>query len=140
MNSRGIGFLLLACLLAIPSTLFAGQALPSDPLPAVERPRFGPYAARIINREIVRDVRVDAELNMWLQLEIPYKDREIRVKISNEPGRSYRKWWHDQYELVSPANAGKEPLGWTDRIQVQAPYIEYWMDGQLFLHLERVDR
>ena len=116
------------------SPAFAGE----DP-EAIAKPRFGPYEARVMNCEIVRDVKVDAELNVWLQLEIPYKDKELTVRISNEPGRSYRKWWHDQYDLVSPANAGKEPLGWTDRVQVKARFIEYWMDGQMFLHLERVD-
>ena len=101
---------------------------------------FGPYVAITLNSQIVRDVKVDKEQNIFLQLNPSHKDKELVVKISNERFAGYRKWWHGKLELVSPANAGKEPMGWTDRVQSKAKYIEYWMDGDVFLHLKRVDQ
>ncbi len=88
---------------------------------------------------VVRDVKVDKELNVYLQLYPAHKDKELVVKISNERFSSYREWVHGGLELVSPANAGKTPYGWTDWVQSKARYIEYWMDGEIFLHLKRTD-
>lgn len=110
------------------------------PAQGEQRPTFGPYVARVMDASIVRDVKVDEEGNIFLQLVPEQRDEELRVKISLQPGAEYRKWWHGGYELVSPAQAGKEPLGWTDRVQTSAPFIEYWMNGALFLHLERVSK
>ncbi len=106
-----------------------------------ERPaRFGVYEAVTIKRAVVHDVKTDKEGNVFLQLMSVHKDKELVVKISNEYFSSYRTWWHGEIELVSPANAGKQPYEWTDRVQTQANYIEYWMDGEVFLHLRRLDR
>jgi hypothetical protein len=102
-------------------------------------PVFGPYRAIGINREVVRDVKVDNELNVYLQLFPAHKEKELVVKISNERFASYREWVYGGLELVSPANAGKTPYGWTDWVQSKAKYIEYWMDGEIFLHLKRMD-
>lgn len=104
-----------------------------------EMPMFGPYEAIAINREVVRDVKVDNELNIYLQLFPAHKDKELIVKISNERFSGYREWVHGGLVLVSPANAGKTPYGWTDWVQAKAKYIEYWMDGEIFLHLKRAD-
>jgi len=102
-------------------------------------PVFGPYQAIAINRGVVRDVKVDKEMNVYLQLYPEHKDKELVVKISNERFAGYRNWFHGGKELVSPANAGKTPYGWTDWVQSKAKYIEYWMDGTIFLHLKRTD-
>lgn len=102
-------------------------------------PRFGPYEALTYNQSIVRDVKVQADGNIYLQLFPDYKERELVVKISNGYFSSYRQWWHGGYELVSPANQGKEPYGWTEYVNTAASYIEYWMDGEVFLHLKRVN-
>ena len=102
-------------------------------------PVYGPYQAIALNRGVVRDVKVDKELNVYLQLYPEHKDKELVVKISNERFAGYRKWFHGGLELVSPANAGKTPYGWTDWVQTKAKYIEYWMDGTIFLHLKRTD-
>ena len=104
-----------------------------------EMPVFGPYQAIAINRDIVNDVKVDEELNVHLQLFPAHKDKQLVVKISNERFSSYREWFYGGYELLSPANAGKPSYGWTDWVQTKAKYIEYWMDGQVFLHLMRRD-
>lgn len=133
--------------LCVSSATVVGQSLaeprrPSDRKPDVgqsEMPTFGPYRAIAINRDVVRDVKVDEELNVHLQLYPAHKDKEIVVKISNDRFAGYREWVHGGLELVSPANAGKPPYGWSDWVQVKAKYIEYWMDGEIFLHLMRTD-
>ena len=102
-------------------------------------PVYGPYQAIAVNRGIIRDVRVDKELNIFLQLNPEHKNKELVVKISSERFAEYRNWVHGGLELVSPANAGKTAYGWTDRVQTKAKYIEDWMDGSIFLHLKRTD-
>jgi len=100
---------------------------------------FGPYQAIAINRDIVNDVKVDEEMNIHLQLFPAHKDKRMVVKISNERFSSYREWFLGGHELVSPANAGKPPCGWTDWVQTKARYIDYWIDGEGFLYLKRRD-
>lgn len=133
-------------LLCISCTMIFGQSVSEPRRPGQgtdvqqdEMPVFGPYRAIGINREVVRDVKVDNELNVYLQLFPAHKDKELVVKISNERFASYREWVYGGLELVSPANAGKTPYGWTDWVQSKAKYIEYWMDGEIFLHLKRMD-
>lgn len=102
--------------------------------------RFGPYEALTFNSTILRDVKYDADTgNVYLQLLPEYKEKELRVKLSTEYFAGYRKWHHGDYELVSPANQGKEPYGWTDHVNTTATYIEYWMNGEVFLHLKKVN-
>lgn len=100
--------------------------------------RFGPYAALTINSEVVRGVKVDEADKIWLLLNPEYRERELIVKISNEEGASYRKWFNGTEELISPANQGKQANEWTDWIRTEAAYIEYWMSGQKVLHLKKV--
>lgn len=101
---------------------------------------FGPYLAVAMNRSVVKDVKVDKEGNVFLQLMPQHRKKELVVKISNEYFDSYRSWWNGQLELVSPANAGRAEYAWTDRVQTESNYVEYWMDGEVFLHLKRRDR
>jgi len=107
---------------------------------------YGPFEALTHDKAIIRDVKyVAEENNVYIQLLPEHKEKEIRVKLSNAYFSSYRKWhpgdWtlaSDDYELVSPANQGKTPYGWTDFVNTSANYIEYWMDGEVILHLKRV--
>ena len=104
-----------------------------------ETPVFGPYQAIAINRDVVerREGRRGTECSFAT---FPaHKDKQLVVKISDERFSSYREWFHGGYELLSPANAGKPSYGWTDWVQTKAKYIEYWMDGEVFLHLKRRD-
>lgn len=101
--------------------------------------RFGPYEALTINSDVIRGVKVEESGKIWLLLNPDYRERELVVKISNEKGTGYREWHHGGYELVSPAGQGKQANQWTDWIEVKAPYIEYWMDGQMVLHLKKVE-
>jgi len=131
---------LIACLLGISAS--AQVSDPTRPGSAQEEKKkrvFGPYEALSFNDAVLRDVKVEADGNIFLQLRPDHKDKELVVKISNSKFADYRAWWHGGLELVSPANAGKLPLGWTDRVQTKSRYIEYWMDGQVFLHLMLTD-
>lgn len=101
--------------------------------------RFGPYEALTINSDVVRGVKVDEAGKIWLLLNPDYRDHEIVVKISTADGAGYRKWFNGQYELISPANQGKQPNQWTDWIETVSPYIEYWMGDQKILHLKKVE-
>jgi hypothetical protein len=110
----------------------------SSPAMADGAVRFGPYEALTINSDVIRGVKVDDAGKIWLLLNPSYRDREIVVKISNEEGASYRQWFNGTEELISPANQGKQPNEWTDWLETQAPYIEYWMSGEKVLHLKKV--
>ena len=102
-------------------------------------PYFGPYHALVMDQTIVRDVKVDEERNTYIKLNPKFRKNEIRVKISNSNKAGYREWDYGGLELVSPAEAGRPPGGWTDWIQVEAKYVEYWMGDKLILHLMRTD-
>jgi hypothetical protein len=101
--------------------------------------RFGPYEALSINSDVVRGVKVEDNGEVWLLLNPAYRERELIVKISNEKGGGYRQWHHGSQELVSPADQGKQANQWTDWVLTSAPYIEYWMSGEVILHLMKVE-
>lgn len=101
--------------------------------------RFGPYEALTINSDVVRGVKVDDAGKIWLLLNPSFRSKEIIVKISNSKGADYRMWFNNSYELVSPANQGKQANQWTDWIETVSPYIEYWMEGEKILHLKKVE-
>lgn len=131
---RVLSLLLLLALAVLPS--FAHAAEDAENGVAEE---FGPFQALTFNKAILRDVKYVAEEGtVYLQLFPEHKDKELIVKLSNDYFASYRLWTHGGYELVSPANQGKPPYAWTDFVETSANYIEYWMDGEVFLHLKRV--
>lgn len=117
------------------SILFLGLA---PQVTAEGKVLFGPYEALTINNEVIRGVKVDEAGKIWLLLNPTYREQELIVKISSEEGAGYRKWFNGSYELVSPANQGKQANQWTDWIETVSPYIEYWMSGQKILHLKKV--
>lgn len=101
--------------------------------------RIGPYEAITFNQAVVRDARFDDNGSVYLQLQPAHKGKELVVKISNDYFASYRPWLDGSFELVSPAGQTKADYGWTDHVNTAARYIEYWMDGAVFLHLKRAD-
>lgn len=128
--------ILLIALGGLPFQLQAG----GEAEQGVSQKQYGPFEALTFNASILRDVKyVAEENNVYLQLLPDHKEKEITVKLSNGYFASYREWAHGGYELVSPANQGKTPYGWTDFVNTSASYIEYWMDGEVFLHLKRVN-
>tara|TARA_Y100000588_G_scaffold393012_1_gene507168 strand:- start:1586 stop:2497 length:912 start_codon:yes stop_codon:yes gene_type:complete len=104
-----------------------------------EPPRFGPYCALVMDRTVIRDVKVDEDMNTCIKLDPKFRKDEIRVKISNFNKAGYREWDYKGFELVSPAEAGRPQGAWTDWIKVDAKFVEYWMESSLILHLMRTD-
>ncbi len=106
-----------------------------------EPKRIGPYRALTYDEEILQEVVYrESDNTVWLRLRPEKRNEEIVVKISNQKFANYRKWFTtDDFELVSPANSGKQPNALTDWLTTQARFIEYSMNGDLFLHLERVE-
>lgn len=102
-------------------------------------PRIAPYESVSWNREYLNDVRVDEDRNIFIQLQPVHREKELAIRISNERFAGYRDWWHGGKVLVAPAGQGKRPYEWTDRVHSQARYIEYWMEGELILHLRRIE-
>lgn len=134
MKRTFVSILLLAFVGPV-SQLLAG----GEPEQGVARKQFGPFEALTFNASILRDVKYVAEEdNVYLQLFPDHKEKKLIVKLSSDYFANYREWHHGGYELVSPANQGKTPYAWTDFVNTSANYIEYWMDGEVFLHLKRV--
>lgn len=123
---------LLATILLFWTTVGHAQA-------ADTQPRFGAYVALAINSEVVKGVKHDEEDKVWLLLNPAFKEKELQLKISQSQGADYRKWYTGSEILISAANQGKAANEWADWIRTQSPYIEYWMDGKLILHLKRAD-
>jgi hypothetical protein len=78
--------------------------------------RIGPYKALTFNESILQEVVYrESDQTVWLRLRPEKRNEEIVVKISNQKFANYRKWFTtDDFELVSPANAGKQPNELTD--------------------------
>lgn len=98
---------------------------------------FGPYVALEFNNEIVKDVKVTEAGRIYLLLNPAHKEKEIILKNSSALKSGYRNWFNGKQELVSPANQGKAPNEYTDWVDTTGNYIEYYMDGKLFLHLAK---
>jgi len=100
---------------------------------------FGPYTALVRNGDIVKNVKVNESGRVYLLLNSDHKDKEIILKNSSYNKSGYRNWFNGELELVSPANQGKAPNEYTDWVDTTANYIEYYMEGQLILHLAKTE-
>ncbi len=101
-------------------------------------PRFGPYKALVIDPAFVEGVRVD-EGRIYLMLTPTAMKHPLRMKISMEKGSVYRKWHTGAEVLIAPPDPDRGQGKWTDWIETQSAYIEYWMDGNLILHLHNAE-
>lgn len=98
---------------------------------------FGPYTALVRDANIVKNVKVEDNGRIYLLLNPEYKEKEIILKNSNGLKSGYRKWYNDEFELISAANQGKAPNEYTDWVVTSGNYIEYYMDSKLILHLKK---
>jgi len=73
--------------------------------------------------------------NVWIKLNPNHLSDTITVRISNRDKDFYRTWFNDSTDLVSTGYRGGGV--WSDRVQTEAKFIEYWMGDTLVLHLER---
>jgi len=102
---------------------------------AKEPETCGPYTALECNTEIVKDVKVSATGRVYLLINPTHKDKEIVLKNSQQFKAGYRNWYNGEKELVSASNQGKAPSEYTEWVETSANYIEYYMDGDIILHL-----
>jgi hypothetical protein len=86
------------------------------------------------NSDVVVDVRFE-ENNIWIKLAPQYINDTITVRISNRNRDFYRPWHHGDIDLVSTGYRGNNI--WTDRVQTQANYVEYWLNETMILHMAR---
>ncbi len=86
------------------------------------------------NNSVVTDLRTDEE-NVWIKLASEHTSEPITVRISDKNKDFYRPWFHGNVDLVSTGFRGNNV--WSDRVQTKAKYVEYWLNDELVLHLER---
>ena len=129
------------------SALFAGTVLAgvdpeSSSAPAQATApvhQSGPFVAIVFDESILQDFRYDPDLDrIYLKRQVEHRNEAITLRNSSLQGEAYRLWFNGSHDLVSPANSGHPPNGWTDWVQTSANFVEYWMDGKLILHLKRV--
>ncbi len=114
----------------------AATARAADP----EAPEiYGPYTALARNADIVKNVKIAENGRIYLLLNPEHKEKEIILKNSSYYQSGYRNWYNGKPELISAAHQGKAPNEYTDWVETTANYIEYYMDGELILHLAKTD-
>ncbi|TWX55670.1 hypothetical protein [Colwellia hornerae] len=83
---------------------------------------------------VVKDIRAEEE-NICIKLAIVNLADEITIRISSKDKDLYRPWFNGSVDLQSKGFRGNDV--WSDRLQTQANYVEYWHKGRLVLHLQR---
>jgi len=120
---------------------FAQEAEPEsgDGFGGHANPIFGYYEAIRYDAEMLQGVRVNEETgDVFIMFQPDKTDTQLTLKISQEEGVGYRKWFTGEEVLVAQENAGRAINTWTDRVQTSANYIEYHAEGRIFLHLKRI--
>jgi hypothetical protein len=83
---------------------------------------------------LITDIRSEGD-NVWIKLAAANMGDVITVRISNKNTDFYRPWFNGGVDLESKGFRGEGV--WSDRVQTEANYIEYWHKGTLVLHLQR---
>ena len=94
----------------------------------------GPFVVLERDSSIITDLRYENG-NVWIKLAPAHTSDTITVRISNRNKDFYRPWFHGEIDLVSTGFRGNGV--WSDRLQTEANYIEYWLNDVMILHLER---
>ena len=123
MKKWGIVISVLVCLVSVPALA----------------QKFGDFSAMKMDKDVVEDVFTQGN-DIYLKINKAYWGATFTVKISNENMSGYRKWSSgDEAMTVKVYQSQKENRqGYTYRINTAAKYVEYWMDGKLVLHFERM--
>jgi len=102
-------------------------------------PVFGYYEAIRYDAEMLQGVRVNEQTgDVFIMFQPDKTDTQLTLRISQEEGAGYRKWFTGGEVLVAQENVGRAINTWTDRVQTSASYIEYHAEGRIFLHLKRI--
>lgn len=114
-----------AMLLGASLALTAHPALASDE---------SPFEVLTQDTSAVEGYRTEGD-NVWIKLTSAHVSDTVTVRISDRNRDFYRPWFNGSTDLVSTGYRGNDV--WSDRVQTKAKYIEYWVDDQLVLHLQR---
>lgn len=102
--------------------------------------QHGDFSVLEIDRNVVEDVFVQGN-NIYLKVDKACWEDDFTVKISNENMAGYRTWLGGEEEM--PVKVYRSPKenrqGYTYRVNTEAKYVEYWTNGKLVLHLERIE-
>jgi len=93
-----------------------------------------PFVVLTQDTSVVEAYRTDGS-NVWIKLTSPHVSDQVTVRISDRKGDYYRPWFTGNTDLISTGFRGNDV--WSDRVQTSAKFIEYWVNDQLVLHLER---
>ncbi|MBT5901036.1 MAG: hypothetical protein HOH58_02890 [Opitutaceae bacterium] len=96
----------------------------------------GPFEVLEIDMDFLQGVTYMDD-RIYLKRQVNRRAEAITLRASMLQGEAYRKWFNGEYDLVSPANAGHQPNGWTDWVETTANYVEYWVGDKKILHLKR---
>ncbi|MBF0278244.1 MAG: hypothetical protein HQM13_10650 [SAR324 cluster bacterium] len=107
---------------------------------AQEVPGYGDFRALQIDQNIVKDVIVENN-DIYVKLDPIFRNKEISVRISDLLLGAYRIWSDGELEkTVKIYNSNQNgKMDYTYRINTIANFVEYWIDDDLVLHLERVE-
>ena len=101
---------------------------------------YWPFTVLSVNEAIVQDVVIEGD-DIYVKISEDYWDIDVTVKLSNEYMESYRTWLNGGMEMPIKVyrSQKRNKQGHTYRINTSAKFVEYWYNGELILHLERLE-
>lgn len=106
-------------------------------VPAVAQ-TFADFSAIKMDKEVVEDVFTQGN-DIYVKITERHRGATFTVRISNRNGSDYRTWSDGEKDMAVKVyrSQAQNRQGYTYRVNTAAPYVEYWLDGRLVLHLER---
>ena len=101
---------------------------------------YWPFTVLSVNEAIVQDVVIEGD-DIYVKISEDHWDIDVTVKLSNEYMESYRTWLNGGMEMPIKVYRSQQrnKQGHTYRINTSAKFVEYWYNGELILHLERLE-
>ena len=101
---------------------------------------YWPFTVLSVNETIVDDVVIEGD-DIYVKVNQDFWDIDVTVKLSNEYMEGYRSWLNGDMEMPVKVyrSQKRNKQGHTYRINTSAKFVEYWYNGELILHLERLD-
>ncbi len=101
---------------------------------------YWPFTVLSVNEAIVEDVAIEGD-DIYVKLKEDHWDIDVTVKLSNEYMEGYRSWLNGDMEMPIKVYRSdvRNKQGYTYRINTSAKFVEYWANGELILHLERLE-
>ena len=101
---------------------------------------YWPFTVLSVNEAIVQDVVIEGD-DIYVKISEDYWYIDVTVKLSNEYMESYRTWLNGGMEMPIKVyrSQKRNKQGHTYRINTSAKFVEYWYNGELILHLERLE-